>query len=125
MVISTVNKGAQGPQPADSSSYGYEQGTSMAAPLVTGVVALKYAAHPGITFDQFARIIINTATPFNNDPTLTFNTGTPSTDLHLNTIGHCYNPYISTSQADYDKDGRCGSGIVNAGAAVAAALALP
>ncbi len=122
MILSTINTGTRGPLAAD---YGYEEGTSMAAPLVAGVVALMYAAHPGLTFEQAATIIINTATPFNNDPALTFNSGSQAEDTQLNVLGHCYNPHVALTPADYQNDGRCGSGIVNAGAAVAAAAALP
>lgn len=122
MILSTINTGSKGPLAAD---YGYEEGTSMAAPLVTGVVALMYAAHPGLTFQQAATIIINTATPFNNDPNLSFKDPSPTTNAQLNVFGHCYNPHVALTQQDYGNDGRCGSGIVNAGAAVAAAAALP
>ena len=122
MILSTINTGSRGPIAAD---YGYEEGTSMAAPLVAGVVALMYAAHPGLTFQQAATIIINTATPFNNDPNLTFNASSPSANAQLNVLGHCYNPHVALTQQDYANDGRCGAGIVNAGAAVAAAAALP
>ena len=118
-MLSTMNTGVQGPDTAD---YAYEEGTSMSAPLVAGVVAMMYAAHPSITFEQAATIVINTATPFNSDPTLVFK-ATPTKNQLLNALGHC-----STQVVGADKirpDGWCGSGIVNAAAAVAAAAALP
>ena len=122
MIISTLNTGSRGPGAAD---YGYEEGTSMATPLVAGVVALMYAAHPEITFEQAATLIINTATPFNNSLSLTFNSASPAINDQLNILGHCYNPNISNRLVNFDNDGRCGAGILNAGAAVAAAAALP
>ncbi|MEY4366918.1 MAG: hypothetical protein RLZ28_333 [Actinomycetota bacterium] len=122
MIISTTNTGSKGPLAAE---YGYEEGTSMAAPLVTGIVALMYAVHPGISFEQAATIIINTATPFNDDPELTFKSISPSVNSKLALLGHCHDPNISSNVLNFENDGRCGSGIVNAGAAVAAAAALP
>jgi serine protease len=119
-ILSTINTGTRGPLAAD---YAYEEGTSMAAPLVSGVVALMYAAHPNITFAQAAQIIIETATPFNSDPNLAWHAG-PTTNEYLTTLGHCANPNVGVAPV-YSNDGRCGSGIVNAGAAVAAATALP
>jgi serine protease len=44
-----------------SSQYGYYQGTSMAAPHVSGVVALMKAVHPGLTPDQFDALLANGA----------------------------------------------------------------
>ena len=119
-ILSTINTGTRGPLAAD---YAYEEGTSMAAPLVSGVVALMYAAHPNITFAQAAQIIIETATPFNSDPNLAWHAGS-TTNEYLTTLGHCANPNVGIAPV-YSDDGRCGSGIVNAGAAVAAATALP
>ncbi len=44
------------------SSYGYKSGTSMAAPVVSGVVALMYAANPYLSAEQARSIITSTAT---------------------------------------------------------------
>lgn len=41
-IYSTLNAGTAGP--SGSGTYGYEQGTSMAAPVVSGVIALMYSA---------------------------------------------------------------------------------
>jgi serine protease len=90
-IVSTLNDGKTAP---GSPIYRGEEGTSMAAPVVAGVVALIYSVKPGITFDQVWEVIKSTVTKF---------------------------PAGSTCEVK----GICGAGIVNAGAAVAAAAALP
>jgi serine protease len=90
-VLSTLNTGAttQG-----SDSYIYYQGTSMAAPHVTGIVSLMFSVNPALTPAQVTNILQATATPF---PTGTGSDCTTST---------------------------CGGGIVNAYEAVAMAQAV-
>ena len=91
-IVSTLNDGET---TVGTASYAAMEGTSMAAPVVTGIVALLYAAKPTITPDQVWDVLRTTVR--------TFKPG-----------GQCaLNPTL------------CGAGIVNAGAAVAAALALP
>jgi serine protease len=90
-ILSTLNDGLKGP---GLPTYGIEEGTSMAAPIVSGVVALIYSVKPGIAFDKVWDALKATATPF--------------------PVG---------SSCEVKK--YCGAGIVNAGAAVAAAAALP
>jgi subtilisin family serine protease len=86
-VLSTLNTGIQGP---GSDTYAYYQGTSMAAPHVTGVVSLLHSLKPTLTPAEVLAILQNTVTNF---------------------------PGGSTCNTSI-----CGSGIVNAGAAVAAVL---
>ena len=50
-----------------TGSYGYDSGTSMAAPLVTGTIALVEAAHPSWTMSQVIDAVLDTVTP---DPAL-------------------------------------------------------
>ena len=90
-IISTLNDGKTAP---GNPVYRGEEGTSMAAPVVSGVVALIYSVKPKITFDQIWEVIKSTATKF---------------------------PAGSTCETK----NICGAGIINAGAAVAAAAALP
>ena len=90
-MVSTWNDGKTVP---GAPTYRGEEGTSMAAPVVSGVVALIYSVRPKITFDQIWEVIKSTATKF---------------------------PAGSTCETK----NICGAGIVNAGAAVAAANALP
>jgi serine protease len=90
-IVSTLNDGKTSP---GSPIYRGEEGTSMAAPVVSGVVALIYSIKPTIAFDQVWDVIQATATKF-----------------------------PSGSECETKKI--CGIGVVNAGAAVAAAAALP
>jgi serine protease len=60
-IYSTYNSGAY---TFGSPSYAAEEGTSMAAPVVSGIVALLYSYNPNLTAEQVATALINTATPF-------------------------------------------------------------
>ena len=82
-VLSTVNSGSTVPV---SDSYAYYQGTSMAAPHVTGVISLMFSRNPYLTPSQVLKILQNTAKAY---------------------------PEGSTCNTS-----NCGSGIVDAGAAV-------
>lgn len=101
-IMSTVPV-AQG-NPGDP--YAFLQGTSMAAPHVSGVVALMYSAKPGIKPDQVRSILQSTA-----NSTLTGQTAVPD--------------YTSTSTLPEKLPGSYGYGLVDALAAVNAAKALP
>ena len=90
-IISTWNDGKT---VEGSPTYQAEEGTSMATPVVAGVVALLYSVKPNLTFDQVWEVLSSTVTKF---------------------------PAGSVCEAK----NICGIGIVNAGAAVAAASALP
>ena len=61
MILSTVDSGTQGPTGDDYKGY---QGTSMAAPHVSGVVSLLYAADDSLQWNQVRQILQNTVTPF-------------------------------------------------------------
>jgi len=90
-IVSTLNDGKT---TAGAPIYRGEEGTSMAAPVVSGVVALIYSVKPTITFDQVWDVVKATVTKF-----------PPGSTCETKNI--------------------CGIGIINAGAAVAAAAALP
>ena len=60
-ILSTLNTGTQGPV---ADTYVYYQGTSMAAPHVTGVVSLLYSLNPSLTPAQILTILQNTVTSF-------------------------------------------------------------
>ncbi len=89
-VLSTLNTGTQGPV---ADTYFYYQGTSMAAPHVSGVASLLYSLDPTLTSAEILSVLQSTVTDF------------PSGSS------------CSTSN--------CGSGIVNAGAAVAELVVTP
>jgi hypothetical protein len=60
-ILSTLNTGTTTP---GVDTYAYYQGTSMATPHVSGVVALMLAKNPGLTPDQVKSALMNTARPF-------------------------------------------------------------
>lgn len=85
-ILSSVNDGERSP---GNPTFGLEEGTSMAAPMVSGVVALLYSIKPNITFDQVYEVLRNSVSKFKPG-------------------GDCASATIT----------RCGVGIVNAGNAV-------
>jgi len=89
-VLSTLNTGTTVPA---SDTYIYYQGTSMAAPHVSGIASLLYSVNPSLTPAQVLSAMQNTVTAFPG--------------------GSSCNTSI------------CGSGIVNAGAAVASVSNVP
>ena len=60
-IIAASNSGAQNPQ---QHSYAYYQGTSMAAPLVSGALASLALVLPNLTLEQAREILQRTAQPF-------------------------------------------------------------
>ena len=91
MILSTFNTGNKGPL---ADTYVFDEGTSMAAPLVSGVVALLYSAKPEITPDQVWTILRSTASAFRTGSQCAL------------TVGN-------------ELEQRCGVGIVDADAALA------
>lgn len=80
----------------DAPGYVSVEGTSFAAPLVAGVVALMYSLRPSLTTAQVESIIKATVTPFAS----------------------------GTSCSHQTPDTSCGAGIINADAAIDAVVAL-
>ena len=85
-ILSDLNDGTREP---GNPTFGLEEGTSMAAPVVAGVVALLYSIKPNITFDQVYEVLKNSVSKFKPG-------------------GDCASATIT----------KCGVGIVNAGNAV-------
>ena len=106
-IPTTTNLGATDPG-ADGYSDGSNPtyGTSFAAPLASGVAALMLSLHPGLNPDALSMRMRAAARPFAVEPGLAF---CPEVDA---TSGQC-NCTI----------GWCGDGMLDAGGAVAAALA--
>ena len=103
-IWSTLNDGKTTP---GNPIYGKEEGTSMASPIAAGVVALMYSVRPSLTDDQVWKILSSTAQPFAWDTDCAYEL--VETQLNDGTT-------ITT--------GLCGIGIIDAGAAVAAAQKL-
>ncbi len=61
-IYSTVQNDDNHKKNDNGVAYGYMQGTSMAAPVVTGGVALLMGAYPHLTSQQIVEIIFKTAT---------------------------------------------------------------
>ena len=103
-IWSTLNDGKTAP---GNPTYGKEEGTSMASPVAAGVVALMYSVRPSITDDQVWNILSSTARSF--EPT-----------------SECASKIVSVTLNDGTtlSTGKCGIGIIDAGAAVAAVAKL-
>lgn len=89
--------------PTASFQLSLEGGTSFAAPQVSGLIALMFAIDPSLTADQAVNLVKNNVATFPNPG------GLPA----------CA---VDTANCVCDQN-TCGAGIVDAGAAVAAALA--
>lgn len=98
MILSTWNTGKTTPGAAD---YGLEEGTSMAAPMVAGVLALIYSVRPDLSSDDAYQVIKQSVQEFK-----------PTTECALTAAN--YGSQVA--------DSHCGAGIVDAGAAVRLAL---
>lgn len=61
-ILSTVQNGFNGIYYSGTSNYGYLDGTSMAAPHVSGVLGLMFAANPNLTASSARSKLLNTAT---------------------------------------------------------------
>lgn len=62
-ILSTVDLGTEGPI---HDGYSYDQGTSQAAAMVSGVISLMLSINPSLTPAQVLDILQRTATPFRN-----------------------------------------------------------
>jgi serine protease len=98
-----------------SDSFDITVGTSFATPLVAGTAALMLAARPGLAADDVRRLMRSTARPF---PTSGADNG-PDDPTPVTT---CVAPRTGVEQLQcYCTTALCGAGMLDAGAAVAAA----
>lgn len=112
-IMSTVNDGTNGP---GNSSYtdSYSRpavGTSFAAPIVSGTVALMIAAQPGLSPAGIKTALQGSVRAFP--------TNVPSDDGSV--IPQCQPPSSATQDQCYCTTSTCGAGMLDAGAAVALA----
>lgn len=103
-IWSTLNDGKT---TEGNPTYGAAEGTSMASPMAAGIVALMYSVRPSLTDDEVWKILSTTTKKFAS-------------------TSDCADQIIETQLNDGSivKSGLCGIGIIDAGAAVAAALKL-
>lgn len=111
-IITATNSGTTVPG-ADSYTDGtnFATGTSFSAPLVAGTAALMMSANPNLTPAQITSLIKSTATAF------------PGAETG---VSACRAPDATPQTSEcYCTVFTCGAGMLNAGAAVAAAQAMP
>ena len=118
-IISATNTGSRGPEGSTwTDAFNYSLGTSFSSPLVAGVAGLMVSAKPSITPTQVRAALRSTARAF---PT----SGADSTAGDP-PVAQCVAPSSSGDQYQcYCNTQYCGAGMMDAGAAVAAAAALP
>jgi serine protease len=115
-LVSTSNTGLQGPDPGGSTytdSFRFTVGTSFAAPLVTGTVALMLSARPDLSPTQVRSFLQSTARPFPQEGADNGDDPTP--------VSACQAPSSQDQLQCYCVTGLCGAGMLDASAAVAAA----
>ena len=109
-LLTTTNAGTTTPTSSSySNSANYSVGTSFSSPLVAGTVALMLSANPALTPAQVSTALKATARPF---PT----TGGDSGTLACQAPGN-----VAQDEECYCTTSTCGAGLLDAGAAVAAA----
>ncbi|MEJ5998823.1 S8 family serine peptidase [Corynebacterium sp. H130] len=94
-IYSAVNLGETNP---GAAGYGYMDGTSMATPIVSGIVAMMLDANPNLSADRIEAILKETARTYQDEPTDSYG-----------------NSYTKTAS-------QMGAGLVDAYAAVCQAL---
>jgi len=112
-MISTTNSGTTSPVAADDAYTGSKSsvGTSFSAPIVSGIVGLMASVRPDLTPAEAMQILKSTARPF---PKTGGSTG----------VLQCVAPTTTAQDECYCTNSTCGAGMVDAAAAVSAALAL-
>jgi serine protease len=116
-MISTTNSGSTSPVAADGAytGSGASVGTSFSAPIVSGIVGLMASVRPGLTSTEATQILKSTARSFPTTGGGSAADGNPP---------QCNAPSSAEQLECYCTTSTCGAGMVDAAAAVAAALAL-
>jgi serine protease len=120
-IQTAYNSGSRGPEAGGSrysDSYAYSVGTSFAAPIVSGVMALMLSVRPEMTPVQAKALLQSTARPF---PT----SGADNGPDDSTPVQACRAPDGTDQLQCYCTTALCGAGMVDAAAAVAAAAATP
>jgi len=115
-ILAASNSGARGPVASIwTDSYDITVGTSFSSPLVAAVAGLMVSQRPGITPAQMTAAMKSTARPF---PT----TGADNGPDDPTPVPSCTNLSLAGPSGQcYCTTGLCGAGMLDAGAAVAAA----
>jgi len=118
-MVSTTNAGATTPAAYTGNGVytdsGASVGTSFSAPIVSGIVGLMASVRPGLTAAEATDILKSTARPFPTTGGGSVADGNPPA---------CTAPTTTDQLECYCTTSTCGAGMVDAGAAVAAAVAL-
>jgi len=116
-ILAATNTGTTTPAAsAYTDSFNYSIGTSFAAPLVAGTAALMLSVQPSMTPAQVKTVLQASARPFPSSGV--------ADDPQTGPIPQCHAPDSSTQIQCYCTTSTCGAGMLDAGAAVAAAYAL-
>jgi serine protease len=111
-ILTTTNSGSTTAVASTySDSSNYSVGTSFASPLVAGTAALMLSANPGLTPAQVKSLLKSSARSF------------PATSSDT-TVLQCHAPNGVAQDECICTTSTCGAGLLDAGAAVAAAVAL-
>jgi serine protease len=119
-IATTTNSGTRGPVAGGSTwsdSFNRSVGTSFAAPLVAGTVALMLSARPELTPAEVRSALRRGARPF---PTTGADNGTDPTP-----VTPCVTPSFVDQLQCYCTTALCGAGMLDAAAAVRAAQSSP
>jgi serine protease len=115
-IATTADEGLRGPQrPIYTDSFNYTVGTSFAAPLVSATVALMLSADPSLAPAEVRRRLQLAARPF---PVRGADNGTDPTPVPV-----CRPPNGEEQLQCYCTTGLCGTGMLDAAAAVRTVLA--
>ena len=113
-ILAATNDGKQRPGGSTwSNSYDITVGTSFSSPLVAGTVGLMFSATPKLTPGQIRTALRSSARPF---PTSGADNGSDPTP-----VPQCRAPDGASQLQCYCNTSVCGAGMLDAGAAVAAA----
>ncbi len=116
-ILAATNTGTTMPgASAYTDSFNYSVGTSFAAPLVAGTAALMLSVQPSLTPAQIKAVLQASARAFPSSGV--------ADDPQAGPIQQCHAPTSSGQTQCYCTTSTCGAGMLDAGAAVAAAYAL-